>query len=279
MRIPFTNSLKVSIANDISLIITTYNNTQFLELVLRSVMKQYTFPREIIIADDGSTKETQYLIDSYRSTMPIPLIHSWIPDKGFRVAKARNIAISKAKGEYIIIIDGDMILTPHFIIDHCRLMKKGQFVTGSRARLKEKATQQRCISRNVNIHIWSRGLSRRLVLLRIPEIHKLIKGYDGLKNARSCHMAFWKDDFIKVNGFEEKFEGWGFEDSEFVQRLFNNGLTRKNAKLLAPAIHLHHKEKSTDQAKRNQQILRETIALCKKRAEYGISQYLDYKNE
>ena len=237
-------------------------------------MGQNMFPLEVIVADDGSTDETRHLIDLYRDIMPVPLLHSWIPDKGFRVAKARNVAISKAKGEYIIIIDGDMVVTPHFISDHSRLMERGQFVTGSRARLKEKATIERCITQNANIHIWSSGLTRRLVLLRIPGMHHFIKGHDGLKNARSCHMAFWKEDFIQVNGFEEDFEGWGFEDSEFVQRLLNNGLKRKNAKLLAPAIHLYHKEKGGEQIAKNQEILKQTIALGKKRAVNGVSQYL-----
>lgn len=265
----------IAIADNISLIITTYNSPQFLRLVLKSVMKQRVFPHEVIIADDGSTDETRELIDSYRSLMPVPLIHSWIPNKGFRVAKARNVAIAKAKSEYIIIIDGDMVLTSHFISDHRRLIKKGQFVTGSRARLKKEATQIRCTNQNADIHIWSPGLTRRLVLLRIPGMHYFIKGHDGLKNARSCHMAFWKDDFIQINGFEENFEGWGMEDSEFVQRLLNNGIKRKNAKLLAPAIHLYHKEKSTEHVGRNQEILKETINSCKKRATNGVSQYLN----
>lgn len=258
----------------ISLVVTTYNSPAFLELVLKSVLDQRTLPREVVIADDGSTEETRLLIEKYREKCPVPIVHSWIPDEGFRVAKARNEAIAKAKGEYIILIDGDMLLTPHFISDHIRLMKSGQFVTGSRARLKEKATAQRCLTRNAKIHFASAGLSRRLVLLRIPWMHNFIRGHRGLRNARSCHMAFWKNDYVKVNGFEEAFEGWGYEDSEFVQRLYNNGLVRKNAKLLAPAVHLFHKEKSTERAEANRAMLNNTINSRKLRADRGVDQYL-----
>lgn len=258
----------------VSLVITTYNSPIFLELVLKSVLKQRVFPSEVVIADDGSTDETRLLIDNYRKSFPVPLVHSWIPDRGFRVAKARNVAIAKAQGDYIILIDGDMLLTPHFVEDHIRLMKAGRFVTGSRARLKEKATAQRCANRNADIHIASYGLSRRLVLLRIPWMHNFIRGHRGLRNARSCHMAFWKNDYVKVNGFEEAFEGWGYEDSEFVQRLYNNGLERKNAKLLAPAIHLYHAEKSTERAEANLDMLNGTINSKKLRADRGVDQYL-----
>ena len=39
------------IADEISLIITTYNTPVFLEIVLKSVMKQQVFPLEVIVAD------------------------------------------------------------------------------------------------------------------------------------------------------------------------------------------------------------------------------------
>lgn len=263
-----------TVANEISLVITTYNNVPFLEIVLKSVLRQCVFPREVIVADDGSTGETRELIDRYRSLLPVPLIHSWIPDEGFRVAKSRNMAIAKATGEYIVLIDGDMVLTPHFIADHRQLMRAGRFVAGSRARLNEKATRVRCERRDDRIRIWSPGLSRRLVLLRIPSMHRLIKGREGLKNARSCHMAFWREDFVRANGFEEAFEGWGFEDSEFVQRLYNNGLVRKNAKLMAPAVHLYHVEKSAEHTERNRKLLNATISSGKRRATRGVDQYL-----
>lgn len=269
----------VKIAPEISLVITTYNSPVFLELVLKSVLRQRVFPLEVIIADDGSGEETRQLIEHYKEIMPVPLIHSWIPDKGFRVAKSRNLAISKTSGKYIVLIDGDIVVGPSFIKDHRSLMKLGQFVTGSRARLGKKATEERCRTKNAVIHIWSKGLGRRLVLMRIPFMHHLIKGKRGLSHARSCHMAFWKEDFIKINGFEENFEGWGYEDSELVQRFYNIGLHRKNAKLLACATHLYHPEKSMDRADKNHDMLNQTIASKKKKAVLGINQYLHYDTE
>lgn len=258
----------------VSLVITTYNNPAFLELVLKSVLRQRTLPGEVVIADDGSTNDTKALIERYRRLLPVPLIHSWIPDRGFRVAKARNEAVARTHGSYILLIDGDMVLTPHFVADHIRLMRPGRFVTGSRARLNEAATRERCRTLDDRIHLWSAGLGRRLVLLRIPGAHRLLHGHRGLRNARSCHMAFWREDFVRVNGFEEAFEGWGYEDSEFVQRLYNIGLQRKNAKLTAPAVHLYHVEKSTEQAGANYERLQHTLHTGKQRADRGVSQYL-----
>ena len=141
----------IKIAPEISLVITTYNSPAFLELVLKSVLRQHVFPLEVIIADDGSGEETRQLIDRYRKIMPVPLIHSWIPDEGFRLSKSRNVAIVKAKGSYIVNIDGDMVLMPHFIEDHRSLMKENQFVAGSRARLKEK---EKIMQYTLSIPYW-----------------------------------------------------------------------------------------------------------------------------
>lgn len=265
----------MNIASDTSLIITTYNNPPFLELVLKTVMVQHILPGEVIIADDGSTDETRQLIDRYRKTFPVPLIHSWIPDEGFRAAKSRNVAAAKTTGTYIILIDGDILLSPHFIEDHVRLRQHGCFVAGSRARLSRRATEHMVQTLNPHIGFFTRGLGRRLVMLRMPWLHPLVKGHTDLRHARSCHLAVWRDDYLKVNGFEEKFVGWGIEDSEFVQRLFNNGLQRKNAKLMAPAVHLYHPEKSKERTAENNRMLRETIESGRKRAEVGIDQYLD----
>lgn len=261
-------------AQDIALIITTYNNPTFLELVLKSVLRQRTMPKEVIIADDGSTDETRQLVDRYRALLQVPLIHSWIPDEGFRLSKSRNVGVSKCTAKYLIFIDGDIVLSPYFIEDHDRMKEPGHFVTGSRARLGERATRQRCQTLDPKFTFFTPGLGRRYNMIHSPFLHRFIKGKTGLSHARGCHFALWKTDYIKVNGFEEKFVGWGSEDSEFFQRLLNNGIERKNTKALAAAVHLFHHESSMERKQENLNILEETIQTGRKRARIGMDQYL-----
>ena len=94
----------------ISLIITTYNWTEALDIVLERVLQQTKYPDEVIIADDGSTEETATLIQSWQKKFPVPLIHSWIEDKGFRASMSRNMAIIKSSYNYIVFIDGDILI-------------------------------------------------------------------------------------------------------------------------------------------------------------------------
>ena len=93
-----------------SLIITTYNRPEALELVLLSALKQTVMPDQIIIADDGSEEKTAELIQKFIDLNKIPIIHSWQEDRGFRLSRSRNLAVSKSRDEYLIFIDGDMLL-------------------------------------------------------------------------------------------------------------------------------------------------------------------------
>ena len=267
--------MKQNIANDTSLIITTYNRPVFLEMVFKSVLRQQTMPSEVIVADDGSTAETRELIEHYQTLFPVPLIHSWIPDEGFRLSMSRNVAIAKAKGDYIIVIDGDVVLGPSFVRDHVLARERGYFINGSRARLSKEATRKHCATLDARFTVFTPGLKRPMVMLRMPWLHHLIKGATGIDKIRGCNMSFWKSDLVAVNGYEERITGWGCEDTELVDRLYHIGVKRKNIKGLAPCVHLYHSQPAENNAthKVNIKIREETEHLRKTRTDKGLDQY------
>ena len=53
-------------------------------------------------------------------------------------------------------------------------------------------------------------------------------------------MAFWREDAVRVNGFDERFEGYGGDDVEFAQRLVRSGILRYKLENLAVAYHFAH---------------------------------------
>jgi glycosyltransferase involved in cell wall biosynthesis len=267
------------IAEDTSLVVTTYNKPLFLEIVLKCILLQKMYPCEVIIADDGSTDKTRELIDRYREIFPVPLVHSWIPDEGFRVAMSRNVAIAKAKGDYIIIIDGDIMLSPLFVKDHIKYRKRGFFLTGDRSYLKEEATQRRCISLNPSFSFFTRGLNCRCRTLHISWLHNLYKGYkgrDGRRKLISCNMSFWKSDIVAVNGFDERMTGWGCEDTELGLRFYNKGLKRRHLRGIASCVHLYHRpvQGKEDSFNKNLLLEEETLKSGNTWATKGIDQYL-----
>lgn len=60
-----------------SLIISTYNRSDALELCVKSVLRQSLLPDEIIIADDGSKEDTGELIHQLTASSEVPIIHVW----------------------------------------------------------------------------------------------------------------------------------------------------------------------------------------------------------
>lgn len=227
-----------------SLIITTYNWPEALARVLESVMSQSVTPDEIIIADDGSTQETKEVIRHYQGRSSIPIVHSWQEDNGFRLSRSRNKAISAAKMDYIIMIDGDMILHHKFFADHLKHAEKGFFITGKRVKLSAELSQKQFKSPKP-LTLFSRGLSRgRENALRLAWQPKLMSKTqtNSVEGIHGCNLAFWKADVLTVNGFNTQFEGWGPEDKEFALRMINSGVKRKRLKYAGIAFHIYHDE-------------------------------------
>ena len=72
-------------------------------------------------------------------------------------------------------------------------------------------------------------------------------------------MAFYRNDCLKINGFNNDFEGWGREDSEFVVRLINSGIKRKNIRFCAIQYHLWHNDNDRASLKINDEMLEYAI--------------------
>ena len=190
----------------ISLIITTFNWPESLLLVLKSVRNQTLLPDEIIIADDGSGENTRNLISNFKKQFDLNIIHSWQEDNGFRAARSRNKAIFMSSGDYIVMIDGDTVLHNNFIKDHLINIENGCFIQGTRSLISEKETREVLVKKDSNFSFFSSGLKNRKNAIH-SKILSLIfsnkKNY--LRGIKSCNMAFFKNDCVNINGFNNDF--------------------------------------------------------------------------
>lgn len=259
----------------ISLIIATYNNPDALSLVLKSIKAQFQLPDEVVIADDGSTVDTTLLISKIKNEFPVPLLHVWHEDKGFRLAAIRNLAVKASSGDYLIFSDGDLFFHPRFIYDFKRNMKAGEALIGSRVFLKQSASVKRILRQNSKpvFPFFSYEIeTNRLNSVRLPLIKKFFKPLKYSSNLRGGLLGIWRNDILKVNGWNEAFEGWGYEDTELVARLFNSGIFFRKIKFQAITYHLWHKIQSRELADKNLEILEETIKKKKEQCTEGISE-------
>ncbi|BBG66524.1 putative two-domain glycosyltransferase [Hydrogenimonas sp.] len=259
----------------VSLIVTTYNRPDALELVLESALNQKTPPHEIVVADDGSRDETKRVVEKMTANSAVPILHAWQEDEGFRAAMSRNRAIAMSSGEYIVMIDGDMILHPLFIKDHIEASEKGCFVQGGRVLLTKAATDEALERGRISFSIFSKSVKNRKNALRCSLLSSLFsKKSRSLRGIRTCNFALFRDEVLAVNGFDNRFTGWGREDSEFAARLLNRGLVRKDLRFAAVAYHLYHEESTRESLAENDMRLRRTIEEKLVRCEEGIDRFI-----
>jgi glycosyltransferase involved in cell wall biosynthesis len=259
-----------------SLIITTYNWKEALEVALLSVFGQTILPDEIIVADDGSRRGTRDLVESLAKDSPVPVYHSWQKDKGFRLARSRNKAICRATGDYIILVDGDVVLEKHFIEDHLSFCRPGFFIQGTRVLLNRDLSDKVLKRKVMESALCSKGVENRKNCLRSKLLAKWFSFTSRSSvGVKTCNFAFHKKDAVAVNGFNEEFVGWGREDSEFIVRLLNNRVQRRNMKFNGLVYHLYHPMNDRTRLKHNDHILEQTIADKLKWCDKGIDQCLE----
>ncbi len=244
----------------VGVLIATYNWPQALEIIFLSILQQTHMPDEILIADDGSGMDTERLINKYRSILNIPIKHAWHEDLGFRKGIILNKAVKLSSSDYIIEIDGDIVLHRKFIEDHIDQAAKGHFVQGARAMIGEATTQQILATKTYSLGFFTKGMKSRFNALRLPALSFIVKANPySSDNTKACNLAFWRKDYIAINGYNNLFFGWGSEDCEFAARLINAGVRKKRLKLAAVCFHLHHEYHSKAQIKVNEQRYSDTL--------------------
>lgn len=101
----------------ISVIVPVYNVYDYLEKCLLSLENQTDKDFEVIIVNDGSTDNSQEIIDKFVSKNPN--MHSFIKENGGQ-ASARNYGLKKASGEYVLFLDSD----DYYELDTIEILKK-----------------------------------------------------------------------------------------------------------------------------------------------------------
>jgi glycosyltransferase involved in cell wall biosynthesis len=258
-----------------ALLISTYNWSESLDLVLKSALAQTHFPDEILIADDGSKEETKLLIEQFRQKSPMPIRHFWQEDKGFRKSKILNKAVAGTTTGYIIQVDGDCIMHPKFVEDHINAAEKGVYLYGSRVNILPDFVTEVFKRKQIEFNFFSKEIKNKTRSLHIPLLSKLYKIHHGIsRKFRGCNVSFWREDYIAVNGYNEDYEGWGREDSDLVIRMGNKGIRAKRLRYAGIVFHIHHKINSRENFELNDKMQNETIENKIVRIVNGVDQYL-----
>lgn len=114
----------------ISVVVTTYNTSKYIQSSLESIMRQSYRNIEILCVDDCSTDETEMLV---RHAMRKDKRISWLcTEKNSGLSASRNLGLDHCKGKYVLFVDGDDCLMPDSIaIMHSNMSDKTDMVAGS----------------------------------------------------------------------------------------------------------------------------------------------------
>jgi glycosyltransferase involved in cell wall biosynthesis len=94
----------------ISVVVSTYEWPEALDVVLRALSEQPGERFEIVVADDGSGQETAEVVERWRHELD--LRHVWQSNEGFLKAKLLNRAALATRGDYLVFLDGDCVPRP-----------------------------------------------------------------------------------------------------------------------------------------------------------------------
>jgi glycosyltransferase involved in cell wall biosynthesis len=264
----------------ISVIVTTHNREDALNIVLRALSRQTDRDFEVIVADDGSGPATARLVESWQPRIGVPLARVWHEHLGFRAAEIRNRAIEASRGRYCIFLDGDCIPRCDFVATHRLLAEPDCFVAGNRVLMSRTMTDL-VLKENLQPETWHMSVFFRYWLTRdINRLSPLLQFSVGklrmLKSrrwsgVRCCNLAVWRRDLERVDGFDSSFCGWGLEDSDLVIRLLRAGVRRKDGRFATGVLHLWHPKQDQASLAQNQLRLSELLRNNRVKAVRGLS--------
>ena len=255
------------------LVVTTHERPDALERVLAAVAAQTRPPDELVVADDGSGPGTAEVVARYSATARHPVRHAWQPHEGFRAGRIRNVAIAGTRCEYVVLLDGDMIVHPRFLADHLALARPGCYSQGVRIQLDEAATRRLLEPGAALPRPWSPGLGlvRRAYALRATWLTRPLRGAaNAVVAVKACNQGFWRGHLLATNGFDEAMTGWGSEDKELCARLENAGVRRQTLLFAAVAWHLAHAPASRTAAGANHARWQQTLDSGRTRCSAGL---------
>jgi GT2 family glycosyltransferase len=267
----------------ISVIISTYNQPEWLHKVLMGY-RQQTYPHfEVVIADDGSGEATRELISRHQEESPFAIRHIWHEDNGFRKTAILNKATADARHPYLLFTDGDCIPRADFLETHAQFAEPGYFLSGGYCKLpmplsevisEEDIQTQQCFD---PAWLQARGLKGSSQLRKLGASPRWGAFWDVVTPTKAsfngCNTSVWKADVLAVNGADERME-YGGEDRELGERLFNYGIKSKQIRHRAILLHLDHARgyRTKESLERNRAIRKETRRAKSVWTPYGIKQ-------
>jgi glycosyltransferase involved in cell wall biosynthesis len=262
-------------AGPASVVVASYNDLAILPATLAAFARQSFRDFELILADDGSREDYGPTLKEWAPRVAQGIQHVKQQDRGFRRARILNRAIYVSRFDRLIFVDTDCLPHHHFVENHLRYLTPGTVITGRRVHLERSAipAPSEILARGLRLGpgrllmLWMRGKARVIEHGFVsPVLYE-----SSADRILGSNFSASKSDLQGVNGFNEQFEGWGFEDGDLEFRLKLNGVRFRNLRNKVIQYHLRHAQRSEPDA-HNREILERTMARRAPRAAVGLDE-------
>ncbi|MCD4751210.1 MAG: glycosyltransferase [Thermoanaerobaculales bacterium] len=223
---------------DISVIVPTLERASHLERCLISLCRQrgVSDGYEIIVSADGSGTETAEVVAQLSRDAPVSLHLVTHRGADFCPAACRNRGVLQSSGRYLVFCDGDCVVPPDHLAVHQRRRRQGVALVGDPTYLDRATTESLTVV----------GLEQQLGSLKTPflpviraRFHQMVR-HPTLPKLSSGFFSLWRRDFELINGFDQRFVGWGCEDDDLRLRLRRAGVRIESIQPHTRSFHLWH---------------------------------------
>ena len=247
----------------ISVIVPIYNRLEHFRALFICLLRQNRQIDELIITDDGSSQQILDYIADLIPKASFKIKHIYQEDKGFRKTRALNNGVINSEGELLVFCDQDLIFGEEYIEYMEKNIKKGCFLLCRPISVNEE--EKNIILKKIELSNKYEELLKPLPKDYLESVNKTLKtdrkrrilnilklSKRGIKLVGMSY-AVMKSDYLKVNGYDENYNGWGEEDDDFGNRLYVAGVKGKELKTPNMQIHLWHYSDPTKKHSMNEE--------------------------
>jgi glycosyltransferase involved in cell wall biosynthesis len=238
-----------------SVVLTSYERPRHLALVLEGYRRQTLGDFELIVADDGSGPETRAVVERFAASAPFPVRHLWHERDGHRRTVILNRGIAEARSDYVVFSDGDCIPAADFLAVHLQQREPARMLIAGYVRIDPEAGARLdagAVAQGVH-ETWVTADQRRALWRRHRRNQwQILRRRRRRPHNLAANMSVARAALVRVNGYDERFRGWGNADGDLRERLRMTGVRLKSIWPHALVFHLDHPvESSRRDAARN----------------------------
>ena len=206
-----------------SIIVPLYNRPVEIKEMLSSLLDQTYKEFEVIIVEDGSKNKAEHIVDKFKDRLDIQYFFKENEGQGF----ARNYGFERAKGDFFIVFDSDIIVPEDYLLKVIEGIEKDKLDAfgGPDAAHSSFTAIQKAISYSMTSPFTTGGIRGN-------------KKHVGQFHPRSFNLGISRAVWEKTGGFKLSRRS---EDIEFSIRMINSGLKVG----LIPNAFVYHKRRTS----------------------------------